>query len=188
MVEEEREKAVVEMEEMIEKGHGEVTFGSEGIRPREHIERKKGELEKGTWGLSNTSIEVLRRRGSGGECEEEKGLTAADLVMSRYLAEANRDQEEKRMRRTGKGMNLTEEKKEQTTVMKEMIVAAVEEEIDCGEIMTQEMVVAAAAELEDRWRRENEADEQAVLKQLLQGNVMGENCEEQKTEREQNER
>ena len=43
-----------------------------------------------------------------------------------------------------------------------MIVAAVEEEIDRGEITTQEMVAAvAAAELEDRRRCENEADEQA---------------------------
>ena len=44
-----REKVVVEMEEIIEKGYGNVTFGSEGIRLGEHIERKKGELEKGTW-------------------------------------------------------------------------------------------------------------------------------------------
>ena len=36
-------------------------------------------------------------------------------------------------------------------MIKEMIVAAVEEEIDRGEMMTQEMVMAAAAaELEDR--------------------------------------
>ena len=41
-----REKVVVEMEEMIEKGYGNVTFGSEGIRQREYTEREKGELEK----------------------------------------------------------------------------------------------------------------------------------------------
>ena len=58
-----------------------------------------------------------------------------------------------------------------------MIVAAVEEEIDRGEITTQEVVAAvAAAELED-WRR---ADEQALLEQLLQGNGMDENCGKQK--------
>ena len=100
--------------------------------------------------------------------------------------EANRDEEEKRMRGTGKGRKLAEERKEdrQTTVVEEMIVAAVEEEIDRGEMTTQEMVVAvAAAELEDRRRCENVADEQALLKQLLQGNGMEENCGGQKTER-----
>ena len=50
------------------------------------------------------------------------------------------------------------------------------------------MVVAAAVELEDRRRCENEADEQALLKQLLQGNGMEENCGKQKTEKEQYER
>ena len=69
---------------MIEKGYGNVTFGSEGIRPGEYIERKKGELEKGTWW-------------SRGENEEEKGLAAGDRVLSRHLAEANRDEEEKRI-------------------------------------------------------------------------------------------
>ena len=68
-----REKVVVEMEEMIEKGYGNVTFGSEGIRPGEYIERKKGELEKGMWG-------------SRGENEEEKRLAAGDRVLSRHLA------------------------------------------------------------------------------------------------------
>ena len=41
-----REKVVMEMEEMIEKGCGNVTFGSEKIRPGENIEREKGELER----------------------------------------------------------------------------------------------------------------------------------------------
>ena len=40
-------------------------------------------------------------------------------------------------------------------------------------------------ELEDRRRCENEADEQALLKQLLQGTGMEENCGKQKTEKEQ---
>ena len=95
---------------------------------------KQGELEKGTWG-------------SRGESEEEKGLAARDRVLSRHLAEANWDEEEKRMRGKGKGRNLAEERKEdqQTTAIKEMIVAAVEEEICRGEITTQEMVEAAAA-------------------------------------------
>ena len=52
-----RGKVVVEMEEMIEKGYGNVTFGSEGIRPREYTEREKGELEKMRWKRD-------RRRGS----------------------------------------------------------------------------------------------------------------------------
>ena len=55
--------------------------------------------------------------------------------------------------------------------------------------MTQEMAVAvAAAKLEDGRRCENEADEQALLEQLLQGNGMEENCGKQKTEREPYER
>ena len=53
------------------------------------LNAKKGELERGTW------------EGSGGEGEEEKGLTAGDRVLSRHLAEANRDEEEKRVRRKG---------------------------------------------------------------------------------------
>ena len=62
---------------MIEKCCGNVTFGSEGMRPGEYFERKKGEPEK---------IEV------------EKGQTAGDRVLSRHLAEANRDEEERRIR------------------------------------------------------------------------------------------
>ena len=46
----------------------------------------------------------------------------------------------------------------------------------------------AAAELEGRRRCENEADEQALLERLLQGNGMEENCGKQKTEKEQCER
>ena len=53
-----REKVVVEMEEMIEKCHGIVTFGSEGIRPGEYIERKKGE-HRGIW---RRQIGTKRRR------------------------------------------------------------------------------------------------------------------------------
>ena len=71
-----RRKVVVEIEEMIEKGYGNVTFGSERIRPGEHIERKK-ELEKN---------------------EVKKGQTAGSRVLSRHLAEANRDEEERRIR------------------------------------------------------------------------------------------
>ena len=81
------------MEEMIENGYGNLTFRSEGIRQGEYIERKKGELEKGTWGSSSASIEMVRREGTGqvGEnCEEEKGQMAGDRALSRHLAEANR--------------------------------------------------------------------------------------------------
>ena len=85
-----REKVVVVMEEMIEMGYGNVTFGSEGIRPGEYIERKKGELEKN---------------------ELEKGQTAGDRVLSRHLAEAYRDEEERRIRGKGKGRNMAEERK-----------------------------------------------------------------------------
>ena len=114
---------------------------------------KEGELEKGTWR-------------SGGEGEEEKGLTAGDRVLSRHLAGANRDEEEKKnaekRQRQEPGVEVRKED-QQITVIKEMIVAAVEEDIDSGEMMTQEMVVAATAgELEDRWRRQNEAGEQAA--------------------------
>ena len=72
-IKEAREKVVVEMKEMIEKGLWECNFWSERIRPGEYIERKKGELEK-------------------------KGQTAGDRVLSRHLAEANRDEEERRIR------------------------------------------------------------------------------------------
>ena len=222
-IKEAREKVVMEMEEMIEKGYGNVTFGSERIRPGEYIERKKGELEKN---------------------EVEKGLTAGDRVLSMHLAEANRDEEERRIRGKGKGRNMAEEMKggeiapmmsemmvvsgHDATALKEMIVAAAVEEIDRGETMTQATVVetmivaaarqnenvvaasddmmtmttdeaagvrnderddivavveeemavavAAATELEDRRRCDNEADEQALLEQLLQGNGMEENC------------
>ena len=41
-INEAREKVVMEMGEMIEKGCGNVTLGSERIRPGEYIERKKG--------------------------------------------------------------------------------------------------------------------------------------------------
>ena len=70
---------------------------------------------------------VEREQGRVGEKgEEEKGQTAGDLVLSRHLAEANRDEEEKRIWGEGKGRNLAEERKEdqQTTVVKEMIAAA----------------------------------------------------------------
>ena len=105
--------------------------------------------------------------------------------MSRHLAEANRDEEEKIFRREGEGRNKAEERKEDqqtrgdereflryliqdtgdeiapmmnevtvapghdATVLKEMIVAAAEKEIDRGETTTQAtvvetMIVAAA--------------------------------------------
>ena len=53
------------------------------------------------------------------------------------------------------------------------MVAAVDQEIE-SQNMTQEMVVAAATEFENRRRCEHEADEQALLEQLLQGNGMEE--------------
>ena len=105
----------MEKEEIIEKGYGNVTFGSEGIRPGEYIEREKGELEKGTWGSSSASTEMVRKEATGrvGEKgEEEKGQTAGDRVLSRHLAEENRDEEEKRISGEGKGRNLAEERKE----------------------------------------------------------------------------
>ena len=160
------------------RSYGNVTFGSEGIRPGEYIERKEGEQEKGVCG-------------SRGENQQEKGLAAGDRVLSRHLAEANRDEEEKRIWGKGKGRSLVEERKEdqQTTVLKEMIVAAVEEEIDRGGMTTQEMVAkVAAAELEDRRRCDNEAGEHALLEQLLQDDGMEENCGKQKNEEEQHER
>ena len=73
-----REKVVVEMEEMIEKGYGNVTFGSERIRPGEHIERKKGELEKGTWRSSSASTEMVRREGTGRVGEKGEGGKGTD--------------------------------------------------------------------------------------------------------------
>ena len=154
---------------MVEKGYGNVTFGSEGIRPGEDIERKKGELEKN---------------------EVEKGQTAGDRVLLRHLAEAYRDEEERRIRGQGKGRNMVEERKEDqqtredereflryliqdtgdeiapmmsevtvapghdASALKEMIVAAAVEEIDRGETTTQAtvvetMIVAAARQNEN---------------------------------------
>ena len=72
-----RERIVEGMEEMIEKGHGKVTFGSEGIRPRGFIERKKE--------------------------EREMGQRAEGRVLLRHLAEAKREEEAKKMWVTGKG-------------------------------------------------------------------------------------
>ena len=89
-INEAREKVVMEMGEMIEKGYGNVTFGSERIRPGEFFERKKGELERS---------------------EAEKGQAAEDRVLSRHLAEANRDEEERRIQGKGKSGNMAEERK-----------------------------------------------------------------------------
>ena len=134
-INEAREKVVMEMGEMIENGNGNVTFGSERIRPGEYIERKKGELERS---------------------EAERGQ-AADRVLSRHLAEANRDEEERRIQGKGKSRNMAEERKggeiarsmgeeivspsHDATMLKEMIVAAAVEEIDREETMTQATVV-----------------------------------------------
>ena len=189
-IKEAREKVVMEMEEMIEKGYGNVTFGSERIRPGEYIERKKGELERS---------------------EVEKGQAAEDRVLSRHLAEANRDEEERRIQGKGKSRNMAEERKggeiarsmseeivssgHDATVLKEMIVEVAVEEIDCDETMTQATVVetmivarqnedVVAASDDMMMMTTDEAagvrnDEQALLEQLLQSNGMEENCEEQ---------
>ena len=92
------------------------------------------------------------------------------------------------------------------TVLKEMIVAVAVEEIDRGETMTQAtvvetMIVAAARQNEDVVAAFDDMmtmmtdepagvrnDELALLEQLLQGNGMEENCEEQKDVEEKYER
>ena len=92
------------------------------------------------------------------------------------------------------------------TVLKEMIVAVAVEEIDREETMTQAtvvetMIAAAVRQNEDvvavsddmMTMTTDEAagvrnDEQLLLEQLLQGNGMGENCEEQKDVKEKYER
>ena len=178
-----------------------VTFGSKKIRPGEYIERKKGELERS---------------------EAEKGQAAEDRVSSRHLAEANRDEEERRIQGKGKIGNMAEERKggeiarsmseeivspgHDATVLKEMIVAVAVEEIDREETTTQAtvvetIIVAAARQNEDvvavsddmMTMTTDEAagvrnDEQTLLEQLLQGNGMGENCEDQKDVEEKYER
>ena len=50
---------------MIEKGYGNVTFGSEGIRPGEYIERKKGRIGKGTDGEGSSIVEAFGGGKSG---------------------------------------------------------------------------------------------------------------------------
>ena len=95
---------------------------------------------------------------------------AEDRVLSRHLAEANRDEEERRIQGKGKSGNMAEERKgseiarsmseeivspgHDATVFKEMIVAVAVEEIDREETMTQAtvvetMIVAAARQNED---------------------------------------
>ena len=136
-----------------------------------------------------------------------------DRVLSRHLAEANRDEEERRIQGKGKGGNVAEERKSgeiarsmneeivspshDATVLKEMIVAVAEEEIDREEAMTQAtvvetMIVAAAIRNEEVMAVSDDmmamttdeaagvgSDEKMLLEQLLQGNGKGENCEEQ---------
>ena len=80
--------------------------------------------------------------------EKGEGQTAEDLVLSRHLAEATREEEAKKMREVGKGRNWR---------------------------------------MEGWQMQENEADEQALLKRLLQSTGEEESCGEQKTEREQDE-
>ena len=190
-IREARGKVAIEMGEMIEKGYGNVTFGSEEIRPGEYIERKKGELARS---------------------EVERGQAAEDRVLSRHLAEANREEEERRNQGKGKGRNMVEDKKggeivrcmgEETgslshdvTALKEMIVAAAVEEIDREETMTQatvtEMIIVALSDGVMTKTTDEVAgvrnDEQMLLEQLLQGNEMGGNCEERKHLEEKHER
>ena len=143
--------------------------------------------------------------------------------MSRHLAEANRDKEERRkIHGKCKSGNMAEESKggeiarsmgeeivspsHDATVLKEMMVAVAVEEIDHEETMTQAtvvetMIVAAVRQNEDAvavsddmmTNATDEAagvrnDEQTLLEQLLQGNGMGENCEQQKHVEEKYER
>ena len=55
--------------------------------------------ESGRENVLNVKRENWKRGawGSRGENQEEKGLAAGDRVLSRHLAEANRDEEEKRI-------------------------------------------------------------------------------------------
>ena len=141
--------------------------------------------------------------------------------MSRHLAEATRDEEERRIQGKGKSGNMAEGRKSgeiarsmgeeivpshDAAVLKEMVVAVAVEAIDREETMTQAtvvetMIVAAVRQNEDAvavsddtmTKTTNEAagvrnDEQTLLEQLLQGNGMGENCEEQKDGEEKYER
>ena len=48
-IKEAREKVAMEMGEMLEKGYGNVTFGSDEIRPGEYIERKKENWQGVRW-------------------------------------------------------------------------------------------------------------------------------------------
>ena len=163
------------------------------------------------------------KKGELERSEAEKGQAAEDRVLSRHLAEANRDEEERRIQGKGKSRNMAEERKggeiarsmgEETVspshdaaVLKEMLVAAAVEEIYREEMMTQvtvveKMTVAAVRQNEEdavvvsdgmMTKTTDEAagvsnDEQTLLEQLLQGNGMGVNCEEQKHVEEKYER
>ena len=98
-----REKAVEGMEGTIEKGHGKVTCGSEGIRPKEFVERKKGEQEMGTWGSSSASTAIGSKEMANGrkvtetsetlkegdmvEETEERGCKAVETTMEGIMAD-----------------------------------------------------------------------------------------------------
>ena len=66
----------------------------------------------------------------------EEVQTAEDRVFSRHLAEANRDEEERRIRGKGKGRNMEEERKggEIAQMMSEEIVSSGHDATanDCG--------------------------------------------------------
>ena len=162
------------------------------------------------------------KKGELERSEAEKGQAAEDRVLSRHLAEANRDEEERRIQGKGKCGNMAEERKggeiarsmgeeivspsHDATVLKEIIVAVAVEEIDREETMTQATVVEPIIVAEVRQNEDavavsddmmtkttNEAagvrnHEQTLLEQLLQGNGMGENCDEQKHVEEKYER
>ena len=101
---------------MIEKGYGNVTFGSEGIRPGEYIERKKGELEKGTWGSSSASTEMVCREGTGSgwkkgvrrKRDRRRGIGYCRGIWRRQIGTKRK----KRIWGEGKNRNLAEERKE----------------------------------------------------------------------------
>ena len=171
-----REKVVVDMVEMIEKGYGNVTSGvKESGREiilnvkRENWKREHGGQEVKTrkrkdWRRGIEYCRGIWRRQTG--TKKKKRIWGAAVEIDR-------------------GGITTQEMVEAAAAL----VAAVEEEIDRDEMTTQEMVAAvAAAELEDRRRCDNEAGEQALLEQLLQDNGMEENCGKQKNEEEQHER
>ena len=86
---------------------------------------------------------MVHREGTGWVGEKGKGQTAEDLVLSRHLAEATREEEAKKMREMGKGRNwrmegwqMQENEADEQALLNRLLQSTGEEE-SCGEQKTE---------------------------------------------------